>query len=188
MVGPAGAFVSNLYKAFDAASTGDYGGALAAMSPVAIVNAMKALDMWQTGMYRDSRGRKVMDTTALDAAVKSIGFQPQKVAIESRKIGEQMQNIRLHGKVEAKIAERMAEGYFERVTAKDATQRKAAQEKIEGARKELSDWNRRNPDAKIAITGEQITRRVREKFLSRSDRIVKRAPPEIRRDVRESID
>ena len=45
---------------------------------------LSKLSIWPTrGMYRDSKGRKVVDTTPMDAVVKAFGAQPAKVAKSS---------------------------------------------------------------------------------------------------------
>ena len=41
---------------------------------------LQAVDMVQTGEYRDTRGRKVVDVSGFDAFIKSVGFQPNTVA------------------------------------------------------------------------------------------------------------
>ena len=48
--------------------------------PAAVSNLAKGADMAATGMYRDTKGYKVIDTTLAKAAAKAIGLQPKNVA------------------------------------------------------------------------------------------------------------
>lgn len=187
VLGPAGSLVKDAAEAAKDIASGDVEQGLKKLVPKAIQNVFQAVDMWRTGMYRDSKGRKVKDTDTVDAAVKAVGFQPQKVAIESKRIGEQMQNIQLHKKVEGEIAEHWARARFELAIAKNDAQREVAEKGIDKARKELADWNEKNPDARIVITPQQIQRRVREMQLTREQRVVKQAPREMRSGVREEL-
>ncbi|MFN3735111.1 hypothetical protein [Comamonas testosteroni] len=48
--------------------------------PAAVSNLAKGADMAATGMYRDTKGYKVIGTTLAEAAAKAIGLQPKSVA------------------------------------------------------------------------------------------------------------
>lgn len=148
-------------------------GDMKALLPKAFQDVAKAGDMALTGMYRDYRKRKIMDTTPADAFFKAIGFQPAKLAREQRIINENQQDIALHKVIEDAIALQWAQGIFE----KD-------REKVNEAREQLREWNATNKDLPIRITSQQIIRRVREMQKTREARFVKSAPPEIRRAVR----
>jgi hypothetical protein len=132
--------------------------------------------MWQTGEYRDTKGRKVTDAAAAEAAVKAIGFQPSRIAKESRLISENMQDVRLQRKTEDAIVERFARAIVDKKPAERVA-----------ARDELRDWNRKNPILKIVIQPEQIERRVIDLRRSRSERILRATPPEMRRELRDDI-
>jgi hypothetical protein len=80
IAGPAGDFASRILSGGRSVLTGDVGAGLLEMSPAAVRNAAKGADMAATGMYRDAKGYKVLDTNTLEAALKSIGFQPNSVA------------------------------------------------------------------------------------------------------------
>jgi diguanylate cyclase (GGDEF)-like protein len=168
-LGPAGGLAQSLAEGVGKAQAGDFGGALGSAAPLAIRNALKGLEMAQMGMYRDTRGRRVMDTDAYDAFIKGVGFQPAPVAAESRRIREASQNVRLAREVEAEIADRWATGIFE-----------GDGEKVAKAIESLRAWNDANPEARIGIVPAQIQRRVREMQLTRSQRAMKAAPRELR--------
>lgn len=187
VLGPAGALSKNILEGAKELATGDLKSAARKIMPTAVQNVMQAVDMWQTGMYRDSKQRKVMDTTKPEAIIKGVGFQPSRVAQESKRVGEQMQNIALHKKMEAEIADQWARGRFEFAIATNDAQRDDAQKKMDRAKKDLAEWNSKNPEAKISIHPDQLQRRVREMRLSREQRTVKRAPKEIRGGVREEM-
>lgn len=144
--------------------------------PVAIRNLAKGIEMYDRGIYTDGRGRKVMDVTAGDAALKAIGLQPAKVASESRAVSTQYEQRALFTKVKGEISEQIALGMFE-----------GDQEKVRKARERLASWNEKNPDAKIVLSGQGIRRRVAEMRKDRTERFVNSTPRELRQQTREAL-
>lgn len=155
-------------KALDAA---DQGKAAEAM-PKAFSDAAKAIEMFRTGEYRDTRGRKVQDVNTVDGLMKLIGFQPQGVAAETRGITRQMRDVDIVKRVEADIADQWAEGI-----------RNKSVEETNAARTRLRQWNEDNPDMPIKISMTQVIRRVKQANLTRDQRFAKTAPPEMRRRI-----
>ncbi|URI11059.1 PLxRFG domain-containing protein [Aquincola tertiaricarbonis] len=155
---------------------GDAAGAGMAVAPVAIQNMAKALGMWETGEYRDTKGRKVMDVDAVDGAMKFLGFQPAQVARESSRIGETQRTIQLAKNVEGELAGKWAQA-----------QADGDSEGVEAARKAIADWNEKNPSARIKVTRTQILQRVRALKSSRAERASKAAPKELRGAVGEAL-
>jgi hypothetical protein len=147
------------------------------VAPVALRNAAKAIEMYDRGIYTDTRGRKVMDVSPLDAAMKGIGLQPAGVAAESRAAGTAFEKRALFSKVKSEITEQMALGQFENDKAK-----------IQAARDRLADWNRKNPEAQIVLNGQSVRRRVTEMRRDRADRLVRSTPKELRSQVREVVE
>jgi len=176
VIGPIGGFATSAIKGFEAARQGDLAGALRMGAPLAMQNAFKAADMMQMGFYRDTNGRKVVDTDGYDAFWKAVGFQPNVVARESAKINEVMQTVNQQRAVEAEVAQKWAEGVFE----KDP-------DKVAAARAELNNWNQKNPDTKILITPKQISDRIRSMTMTREQRFIKSAPPELRGTVMKEL-
>ena len=145
--------------------------------PVAIANVTKAYDMASTGMYRDTRGRKVIDTDGIDATMKAIGFQPNDVArvqSASREVQSMVDLVKMR---ETEIADKWARGVFERDT-----------DKVKSARDELASWNAANPEARIKIDSAQVIKRVREMGTSKQERLAKTAPREVRETVRRELE
>jgi hypothetical protein len=169
LAGPAASFGKQISEAGGQLLEGDIGKAAKSMAPVALQNVSKALDMAQTGMYRDTKGRRVLDVNAFDAMVKGIGFQPAEVARASRERQENQQQINLAKTVESEIAAAWAQGVFE----KD-------QDRIAEARERLRLWNERNPESRIKITMPQVLRRVREMKSTAAERQQRSAPKEMR--------
>lgn len=145
-------------------------------SPVAARNILKSADMAMTGMYRDDKGRKVVDADLGDAAAKFIGFQPNAVAKVQDATATQQRIIALNKVTEAEIADLWAQGRFENDP-----------EKVERARERLREWNQDNPETPIRISQGQIIKRVREMRLDKTQRLEKTAPKEIRASVREAL-
>lgn len=140
--------------------------------PSALKAAAKGLEMFDTGEYRDTKGRLVRKVDTLDAASKFIGFQPANVARDNRRIGEEMRDVAIAKRVESEIAEQMAEARIERDVNAQAA-----------ARKRLKDWNADNPDMPIKINDSQITARVKAARLTRDQRFAKTVSPEMRRQI-----
>ena len=176
VLGAGGSFAQSVLDAGGALLSGDVRKAGEAVAPLAVRNALKGIDMYQTGMYRDTKGRRVMDVDGYDALVKAIGFQPAEVAAKQRKASIVYESVALVKNVEGRIAERWARGVFER----DAGA-------IKAARDELRAWNRTNPEARISIEQSQINRRVRAMRATRAERLAGTAPREIRQAVKESL-
>lgn len=177
IAGPMGDFASRLASGTRKVLGGDIGSGILEMSPGAVRNAAKGVDMLATGMYRDAKGYKVLDTNVLEAAMKSIGFQPASVATIQ---GANMLNQKAKAFYSLKAQEirsMWAAGIFE----KD-------QGKVERARQAIADWNRRNPDQPMAIRVPDIMRRVREMSLSKDERIAKTAPKAMRQQMREDLE
>lgn len=177
--GVAGSFIRDYaIKGLPEYLSGDIEGALQKRAaPSALVNAYLGWKMYSEGIYTDTRGRKVMDVSPLDAAMKGIGLQPAGVAAESRAAGTAFEKRALFSKVKSEITEQMALGQFENDKAK-----------IQAARERLADWNRKNPDAQIVLSGQAVRRRVTEMRRDRADRLVRSTPKELRAQVREVVE
>jgi hypothetical protein len=172
LAGPVGGLVQSIGKALGKAQSGDVIGAGTQILPLAFQNAIKAIDMLQMGMYRDQKGRKVMDTDAYDAFIKGVGFMPSEIAKQSRKIGELTQQVTLTRATEGNIAAKWAQGIFEHDPSK-----------TEEARRDLIEWNRKNPETPIRIIPSQVARRVREMMLTREARVIKSTPRDVRAEA-----
>ncbi|MCY1175008.1 hypothetical protein D9M73_152280 [compost metagenome] len=146
------------------------------MSPTAVRNVIQAMDMGNTGMYRDVNGKKVIDTDGYDVLAKAIGFQPNDVA-RVQDATRQVQNMVGQNKLrESEIAAMWAQGVFE-----------GDQAKVQQARDALKRWNDANPAAPIRIQMPQIIKRVKAMREDKATRIAKTAPKEIRASVRKEL-
>ena len=176
VAGAAGGLASNVFDGGKKVLAGDVGDGVREAMPMAVQNMLKGIQMAVTGEYRNTKGAKVMDVSAMDAAMKFIGFQPAEVARESGRVGETMRSIQLAKNVEGEIAGRWAQAMAD-----------GDKEAVAKARQELADWNAANPQAPIKITLPQVLRRLKELKTSRADRATKAAPKELRPLVREVL-
>jgi hypothetical protein len=176
LAGPAGSFAKQVFTAADKISQGEVMGAGQALLPVAAANAVKAIDMASTGMYRDTRGRKVIDTDGIDATMKAIGFQPNDVARVQNATRDVQEMVALNKMREAEIADKWARGIFEQNP-------KLAEE----ARAELARWNENNPTSRISIGTPQLLKRVLAMRQDKITRITKTTPAEMRATVRAEL-
>jgi hypothetical protein len=180
MVGPAGDLIQrgftgagNVLKGIatlDAASVGR--GALEVM-PNAVRNAVKGADMAASGIYKDSKGYKVIDTTLDEAVFKMIGFQPRSVA-EVQEANSFMQRSKsFYIQTSNEIRAQWAKALFEKDDAA-----------VAAARARLERWNSLNPDQPIRINMPDVWKRAREMGKDRTQRIAETAPTAIRQQMR----
>lgn len=156
---------------------GDLTGALKEVAPVAGQNVIKAVDMAVMGMYRDTKGRKVIDTDMWEAVAKGVGFQPASVKRVQDATGTQQNLIGQNKLRETEIADKWAAGRIEKNPSK-----------VEEAKAELAEWNRKNPQSPISIDNSQINRRVQQAMMDKARRLEKTAPKEIRESVRRELE
>lgn len=151
IAGPAGDFASRIFSGALNVAKGNVGAGALEIAPTAVRNAAKGVDMAATGMYRDAKGYKVLETTQLEAALKAIGFQPQSVATiqEANSINQQAKGF--YNMRAQEIRAEWAAGIFEKDDAK-----------VRAAREAIGDWNAKNPDQPMVIRVPDIMRRVRE--------------------------
>lgn len=168
--GPAGSVVAGFREVFDNAGGGK--SLMETASPIApkmLKDLRQAVDMVQTGQYRDTKGRKVVDVDGVDALLKGIGFQPNAVA-EPRRIERMLaQSSGMQRIIRQDISELWARG----VAEQDA-------QKIESARSILREWNEKNPDSRIVMNPTSIAQRVRAMRLTSAERLVKATPKDMR--------
>jgi hypothetical protein len=147
------------------------------VSPVAVRNAIQGGRMAATGQYSDAAGRKVIDTTMGEAALKAVGFQPADVARVQDATRTAQQMIGLNKIREGEIANKWAKA----IAAGDT-------EGVAKAREELMKWNQANPDSPIKINMAQIRKRVMALRMGKEERLLKTAPKELRSQVRAELE
>lgn len=177
IAGPAGDFASRILSGGRSVLTGDVGVGVLEMSPAAVRNAAKGADMAATGMYRDAKGYKVLDTNALEAAMKAIGFQPGSVATiqDANRINQGAKafyNLRAQ-----EIRSQWAQGIFE-----------DDPRKVQAARDQVAAWNAKNPEQPMQVRIPDVLRRVREMRKSKDERIADSAPRALRAQMRLELD
>lgn len=172
VAGPTGDLAARAGKGVDAAGDGDLMEAARQVVPKAMRDFSKMVQMLSTGQYKNERGDKVIDTTTADAIFKGIGFQPGDVAQAQQADSAAQSMVALARMRESEIAAKWAKGLAERDQA-------AQQE----ARRDLAAWNEKNPNTPIRIRFQDILRRANTMNLSRSQRIEKSAPKEVRQEA-----
>ncbi len=176
IAGPAGDFASRLMSGAKKILTGDVGGGLLDAAPTAVRNAAKGVDMAATGSYRDAKGYKVLDTNMLEAALKSIGFQPNSVATVQEANGINQQKKGFYTLTAQDISAKWAAGLHE----KDP-------EMVKDARAMITDWNEKNPDQPMRVSIPGIIRRAREMSKSKDERIADTAPKAMRAQMKQDV-
>lgn len=176
IVGPAGDFARRLLTGTRKLTGGDISGGLLEAAPTAVRNVAKGVDMAATGMYRDSKGYKVLDTNTMEAALKAVGFQPSSVATIQEANGLNQQAKAFYNLRAQEIRALWAQGIFER-----------DQVKVQKARDAVTVWNRKNPDQRMVVRMPDVLRRVREMAKSKDQRIADTAPKAMRQRMREDV-
>ena len=175
VLGPAASIARNAATAGQALATGDPG-KLHLLLPKGLQDLRKGLEMARTGEYRDTSGRKVVETDLADAMVKVVGFQPAGVARKSRVAYQEQQDIAMQRVVESAIAGLWARGIADREP-----------EAVVEAREMLRQWNADNPSMPVRINQAQLVRRVREMRATREERLTRATPLEMRAGVRQEL-
>ena len=176
VAGPAGDLLARGFAAGRKLLTGDAGGAAMELAPTAARNLAKGADMLATGSYRDAKGYKVLDTTALEALAKAAGFQPRSVAQVQEGNSFLMRSKSFYQHTSAEIKAQWARALFEKDEAS-----------LQRVRQRVADWNRRNSEQPITVRMPDIWRRVREMGKERSRRIADSAPRALRQQMRQAL-
>ncbi len=176
MVGPAGDLVSRGFTGARKLLGGDVAGAALEVSPTAVRNLAKGADMAATGMYRDSKGYKVIDTTLAEAAMKAVGFQPKPVAEVQEANSFMLRTKSLYTQTSSEIKAQWADALFRKDEAA-----------LADVRERLADWNRNNPEQPIVVKMPDVWKKVREMGKDRSARIADTAPKALREQMREQV-
>ena len=173
IAGPAGDLVSRGFSGARKLLGGDVAGAALEISPTAIRNLAKGADMAATGMYRDTKGYKVIDSTLAEAAAKAIGFQPKPVS-EVQEANSFMQRSKsFYTQTSSEIKAQWADALFRKDEAA-----------VKRVRERLADWNRVNPDQPMVVKMPDVWKRVREMGKDRTQRIAEAAPKALREQMR----
>jgi len=176
LAGPAGDLVGRAFSGAGRALKGDVAGAALEMAPAAVRNAAKGVDMAATGMYRDTKGYKVLDTTLAEAAAKFVGFQAKSVAEVQEANSFMMRSKSFYTQTSGEISAQWAKAMFE----KD-------EDALQAVRARLEAWNRNNPEQKIVVKMPNILKRVREMGKDRTQRIADSAPKALRQKLRGEV-
>ncbi|MEN6584483.1 MAG: PLxRFG domain-containing protein [Sulfuricella sp.] len=173
VVGPAGDLIGRGFTGAKKALTGDLAGAALEISPLAVRNADKGVDMAISGIYKDTKGYKEIDTTLDEAVAKAIGFQPRAVAQVQEANSFMQRSKSFYVQTSSEIKAQWAQALFNKDDAA-----------LERVRERLNDWNENNPEQRITIKMPDIWKRVREMGKDRTQRIADTAPKALRQEMR----
>lgn len=170
--GPAGGLIKSLGDTLALAATGLYGRATIAALPRAAQNIIQGAEMMATGAGHDKYGRKTVEVNAAEAAVKMTGFNPDKIAEESRVKGSNMQDMNLVRVRKNEIVNQWAYG----IVNKDRAE-------INAALAKLKEWNEKNPDWRITNALPAAQKKAAAMRATSKDRFIKSVPKEQRRRI-----
>lgn len=176
IIGPAGDLIQRAATGARKALTGDIAGAALEVSPTAVRNLAKGVDMADSGIYKDSKGRKVIDVTLGEAVAKAVGFQPKSVAETQEATATEQNLIGQNRAMKERLTADMAQAVYD----KDV-------EKQGDIRERMRNWNRRNPESPLTIDMLAVRRRVIKMRQTKAERVAAAAPKSIRANVRQSL-
>ena len=176
LAGPAGDLVKRAGTAFGQVTGGEVGAAMKTISPVAARNLAQGIDMQEKGMYLDSRGRKIIETTSGEALAKAVGFQPRNVKDVQEATMEVQRSKAQYNMATAEIRAKWAQAIFE-----------GNEDLRQEARDDVATWNTNNPGQRIDVNMPAILARVREMRKGKAQRIADTAPKAIRAQVRQQL-
>ncbi len=181
IAGPAGDLVTRGFSAGKSVLSGvlnadasEFSNAAMEIAPTAVRNAAKGIDMATSGIYKDTKGYKVMDVTLAEAASKFLGFQPKSVAEDGEASSFKQRTKSFYIQTSADIKAQWAAAVFNKDDAA-----------LERVRDRLAAWNRNNPDLPITVKIPDIMKKVREMGKDREQRINDTAPKALRQQFRE---
>jgi hypothetical protein len=177
LLGPAGGLFDEYVKGAKSVISGNPLEAAIGFSPVAIKNVLKGADVLQTGAYRDTRGRVVVEATPVDAVAKAIGFMPPTAAEAGRRERVVQELTTVYRTAKSDIAAKWAEGMF----TNDS-------DLVEEARRDIAKWNMRNPTMPIKVDLKDVVTRVKQMRMTRAERMARTAPKDIRGLVKQQLE
>ncbi|UUC95582.1 PLxRFG domain-containing protein [Comamonas sp. C11] len=176
IIGPAGDLIQRAATGARKALTGDIAGAALEVSPTAVRNAAKGYDMADSGVYKDSKGRKVIDVTLGEAVAKAVGFQPKSVAETQEATATEQNLIGQNRAMKERLTADMAQAVYDKDVERQAEIRERQQA-----------WNRRNPESPLFIDRRSVRQRVIKMRQTKAERVAAAAPKSIRASVRQSL-
>lgn len=176
VLGPAGDLAKRAGQAVGQLVDGKPLDAAKSIAPRAMSNLIQAWDMASTGMYRDQGGKKVVDATAFEAAMKGLGFQPNAVA--------RLQEA-------GRATDQIKQTYLVRQSELTHDMERAIFEGDEEAKADVRDaikrWNADNTTTPIKLNMPSILRQVRLMRMDKAQRLETTAPKAIRQEVRRQL-
>ncbi|MDA8260217.1 MAG: PLxRFG domain-containing protein [Betaproteobacteria bacterium] len=178
-VGPVGSVLQSLSQSLQLLARGKWDQAAVGAAPKAARDFVNGYHMMTTGESTDRMGRLAMkDVTAGEALGKTVGFNPQRAAVESESKREIIQdrNLRLvrMDEITSDIADAMLRSDL--AARKDAIDR-------------LHRWNIDNPE--MRIDQRQVMRSVQERIRAArrtsQERFMKSVPKPMKREAIESL-
>lgn len=166
LAGVGGSLAMMGVDAFDAYNAGRMDRAALALAPVSVRNLAQGVEMMATGEARDPiTGKKKMDVSTEEGAFKAMGLNPQSLAQSGQARFYESQNTALAKVTSEQILSDWAEGI--------ATN---SQKLVDKAMNDQQEWNTKNPEYPIYISGDQLLSKIKS-FVMDADARMLRATP-----------
>jgi hypothetical protein len=176
IMGPSGGLAMSYLNTADAVATGNWRRASTEWLPKAFKDLVQGAEMMASGEAKDTHGRRVVDISPAEAAVKMAGFNPQAIAEVGRNARAVQQTISLATRTKGVITEKWARGIVDRNP-----------DDVAAAKRDIERWNAANPETPITVKLSAVALRANAMRATKEDRFIKAATKEMKDYVKEAI-
>jgi hypothetical protein len=129
-----------------------------------------------SGIYKDSKGNKVLDVTLGESILKGIGFQPNSVAKVQNAASEVFQMKDVYNVRRAELTGQMARALFE-----------ADHDEMRQVPEAVKRWNEDNAETPIRLNMPSIISKVKTMREDKATRLERTSPKGMRETVRKQM-
>ena len=174
--GPAASVIASFGKALENLATGHPDRAALAMAPVAVQNAVRGLNMMNTGYAEDMKGRRTIPVSGMEGFAKSIGFNPKSVA----QFGDIKRDLSQDQRLMQVRRESFTSAMADAIISGDMDARNQAIS-------DMKEWNLNNPNHRVMIDMRSVAQRVRAAKMEGVARFLKSTPKTMRAEAIEEF-
>lgn len=157
--GATGGFVKNMMDGTEAAMRGEYKVAGQTMAPRAFGSLSQSYDIADTGEYRTKYGNKLVDGTAMDAALKALDLNPTGLAQQGRLRMLEREDVAVRDAAQKRFREQLIEARSD-----------GDKERIKEIKADIKVWNESNPKYPVDISDSSVAKSVKRQNAAWQDR------------------
>jgi hypothetical protein len=157
--GATGGFVKNMMDGTEAAMRGEYKVAGQTMAPRAFGSLSQSYDIADTGEYRTKYGNKLVDGTAMDAALKALDLNPTGMAQQGRLRMLEREDVAVRDAAQKRFREQLIEARSD-----------GDKERIKKVKADIKAWNESNSKYPVDISDSSVAKSVKRQNAAWQDR------------------